>query len=45
MTITKIIEIGEEVDFPKGVVNLLQGSGSGVGDALVTHPGTWVLPL
>jgi len=40
MTVTRIFEIAEEVDFPRGVVNLLQGSGSGVGDALVTHPGT-----
>src|SRR4030042_1724282 len=40
MTITRIIEIAEECGFPKGVINLLHGSGSGVGDALITHPGT-----
>jgi len=39
-TITRIIEVLEECDFPKGVVNLVHGSGSGVGDALTTHPGT-----
>ncbi len=40
MTITRIIEIVDECRFPKGVINLLHGSGSGVGDALITHPGT-----
>jgi len=40
MTITRIIEIADECGFPKGVINLLHGSGSGVGDALITHPGT-----
>ena len=40
MTITRIVEIAEECGFPKGVLNLLHGSGSGVGEALVTHPGT-----
>ena len=39
-TITRIIEILEECGFPKGVVNLVHGSGTGVGDALTTHPGT-----
>lgn len=40
MTITRIVEIADECGFPKGVINLLHGSGSGVGEALVTHPGT-----
>jgi malonate-semialdehyde dehydrogenase (acetylating) / methylmalonate-semialdehyde dehydrogenase len=40
MTITRITELADEVGFPKGVMNLLHGSGSGVGDALITHPGT-----
>ncbi len=40
MTITRIIEIADECGFPKGVINLLHGSGSGVGNALITHPGT-----
>lgn len=40
MTITRIVEIAEECDFPKGVLNLLHGSGSGAGEALITHPGT-----
>jgi malonate-semialdehyde dehydrogenase (acetylating)/methylmalonate-semialdehyde dehydrogenase len=40
MTITRIFEIADECGFPKGVINLLHGSGSGVGEALVTHPGT-----
>jgi malonate-semialdehyde dehydrogenase (acetylating)/methylmalonate-semialdehyde dehydrogenase len=40
MTIKRIIEIAGECGFPKGVINLLTGSGSGVGEALITHPGT-----
>ena len=40
LTVTRIFEIAHEVGFPKGVMNLLHGSGSGVGDALVKHPGT-----
>jgi malonate-semialdehyde dehydrogenase (acetylating) / methylmalonate-semialdehyde dehydrogenase len=39
-TVTRIIEVLEQCDFPKGVVNLVHGSGTGVGDALTTHPGT-----
>ncbi|OGP64271.1 MAG: hypothetical protein A2169_06405 [Deltaproteobacteria bacterium RBG_13_47_9] len=40
MTITRIFEIADECGFQKGILNLLHGTGSGVGDALVTHPGT-----
>ncbi len=40
MTITRIFEIADECGFPKGVLNLLHGSGSGVGEGLITHPGT-----
>ena len=40
MTITRIFEMADESGFPKGVINLLHGSGSGVGEALITHPGT-----
>jgi malonate-semialdehyde dehydrogenase (acetylating)/methylmalonate-semialdehyde dehydrogenase len=40
MTVTRIIEVAEECGFPRGVLNLLHGSGSGVGEALITHPGT-----
>jgi malonate-semialdehyde dehydrogenase (acetylating)/methylmalonate-semialdehyde dehydrogenase len=40
MTAIRIIELADECGFPKGVINLLTGSGSGVGNALVTHPGT-----
>ncbi|MDQ3401320.1 MAG: aldehyde dehydrogenase family protein, partial [Chloroflexota bacterium] len=36
---TRLVEIMEEVGLPKGVLNLLLGSGADVGDALVTHPG------
>jgi len=34
----KMIEIFEEAGLPKGVINLVYGSGSKVGDALVNHP-------
>ncbi len=34
----RMIEIYEEAGFPPGVVNLITGSGSSVGDALVAHP-------
>jgi len=34
----KLIEMVEEAGFPPGVVNFLTGSGSEVGDVLVTHP-------
>lgn len=40
MTITRIFEIADECGFSKGIINLLHGSGSGVGEALITHPGT-----
>ena len=38
MTIQRITELAEECGFPKGVINLVHGSGGGVGDYLVTHP-------
>src|SRR5690625_3512962 len=34
----KMIEIFEEAGLPKGVINVVYGSGSTVGDALVNHP-------
>lgn len=34
----RMIEIYEEAGFPPGVVNLITGSGSSVGDPLVAHP-------
>jgi 1-pyrroline-5-carboxylate dehydrogenase len=34
----KLVEMVEQAAFPPGVVNLLTGSGSEVGDFLVTHP-------
>lgn len=34
----KLIEIFEEAGLPKGVINVVYGSGSQVGDALVNHP-------
>ncbi len=40
MTAVRLVELAHECGFPKGVINLLTGSGSGVGNALVTHPGT-----
>lgn len=40
MTAVRIVELSHECGFPKGVINLLTGSGRGVGNALVVHPGT-----
>jgi len=34
----KFVEVLDEAGFPPGVVNMLTGSGSVVGDALVAHP-------
>lgn len=39
LTTIRITELAEEVGFPKGVVNLVLGSGSTVGDAMTRHPG------
>ena len=39
-TITRIMEFVDELGFPKGVVNLVHGSGIGAGNTLITHPGT-----
>ncbi len=36
----KFLEIVEEVGLPKGVINFVTGSGSDVGETLVTHPKT-----
>jgi 1-pyrroline-5-carboxylate dehydrogenase len=36
----QLVEIFEEAGFPPGVVNFLTGSGSVIGDPLVTHPRT-----
>jgi 1-pyrroline-5-carboxylate dehydrogenase len=36
----KLVELMEEAGFPPGTVNFLTGSGSEVGDVLVTHPRT-----
>ncbi len=38
MTVEKITELAEQCGFPKGVVNLVHGSGNGVGNYLLTHP-------
>jgi aldehyde dehydrogenase (NAD+) len=35
----RVGELALEVGFPKGVVNILNGPGESVGDALVRHPG------
>jgi aldehyde dehydrogenase (NAD+) len=35
----RLVEILEEAGLPKGVLNLVLGSGSELGDHLVTHPG------
>src|SRR2546423_7676245 len=34
----KFVEVLDEAGFPQGVVNMLTGSGSVVGDGLVAHP-------
>src|SRR5687767_9102957 len=36
---TRLVEIMEEAGLPKGVLNLVLGSGADIGEALVTHPG------
>ena len=36
---TRLVEIMEEAGLPKGVLNLVLGSGADIGDALVVHPG------
>jgi alpha-ketoglutaric semialdehyde dehydrogenase len=38
LTAIKIVEIFEEAGFPPGVLNLVMGSGSTVGDEIVRHP-------
>jgi len=38
LTATKIVEIFEEAGFPPGVLNMVMGSGSVVGDEIVSNP-------
>lgn len=38
MTAQKFVEIYEEAGLPKGLINLVNGSGSVVGNAMVEHP-------
>jgi len=38
LSAAKFVEVLDEAGFPPGVVNMLTGSGSVVGDALVAHP-------
>ncbi len=38
MTVQKIMELVDECGFPPGVVNLIHGSGAGLGNYLVKHP-------
>ena len=38
MTAFKLAEICQQVDFPAGVLNIVHGSGSKTGDALLHHP-------
>jgi len=42
LTTLKMVELAFG-DFPPGVVNVLTGPGSAIGDALVTHPGVAVI--
>ena len=43
ITGSKVLELFEEAGLPRGVLNFLPGSGADVGDALVTHPGVWLI--
>lgn len=36
---TELVKIFEKAGLPKGVLNLVHGAGSGVGDLLIKHPG------
>lgn len=38
ITTCKFVELCEEAGFPKGVINLIPGSGSEIGDFIVQHP-------
>ena len=38
LTTIRIFELMEEVGFPKGVINLVLGAGSEIGDVMSTHP-------
>ncbi len=38
MTVQKIVELVQETGLPKGVLNLIHGSGSGMGNYLISHP-------
>lgn len=38
ITTCKFVELCEEAGFPKGVINLIPGSGGEIGDYIVTHP-------
>ncbi|MGA2317508.1 MAG: aldehyde dehydrogenase family protein [Thermodesulfobacteriota bacterium] len=40
MTVNKIAELAQRCGFPKGIFNVLNGSGSNVGNGLVRHPDT-----
>src|SRR5699024_4616017 len=37
LNLIRLFEILDEISFPKGVVNLVLGSGSVIGDALANH--------
>lgn len=39
----RLVEILEEAGLPDGVVNMVMGTGSGVGDAIAAHPGVALL--
>lgn len=39
MVAAEFVKIYEEADLPKGLINLVNGSGSEVGNAIVDHPG------
>lgn len=38
LTLIRLFEILDDINFPKGVVNLVLGSGSVVGETFITHP-------
>ncbi|GAB2446049.1 aldehyde dehydrogenase family protein [Nocardioides hungaricus] len=39
LVVELLLDVLEEADMPRGVVNVVHGSGPEVGEALVTHPG------
>jgi acyl-CoA reductase-like NAD-dependent aldehyde dehydrogenase len=43
LSLLRVVELINETDLPKGVVNLVNGRGHTTGDALISHPGVDVV--